>query len=41
MKDYSHKDVPFIGTDDMREIDYEAVFARTDEFSVRQYDDEV
>ncbi|MBT3835485.1 DUF4065 domain-containing protein [Candidatus Peribacteria bacterium] len=40
MKDYSHKDVPWVGTDDMKEIDYEAVFARTDEFSVRQYDDD-
>ena len=41
IKEYSHKDVPWIGTDNLKEIDYEAVFARTDEFSVRQYDDEV
>lgn len=41
MRDYSHKDVPWIGTDDLQPIDYEAVFSRTDEFSVRQYDDEL
>lgn len=41
MRDYSHKDVPWIGADDLQLIDYEAVFSRTDEFSVRQYDDEV
>ncbi|MFH1546637.1 MAG: type II toxin-antitoxin system antitoxin SocA domain-containing protein [Patescibacteria group bacterium] len=39
MKEYSHKDVPWIGADDLQQIDYEAVFSRTDEFSVRQYDD--
>jgi len=41
MKEYSHKDVPWIGTDNLQPIDYEAVFSRTDEFSVRQYDDEL
>ncbi len=41
MRDYSHKDVPWIGADDLSPIDYEAVFSRTDEFSVRQYDDEI
>jgi transcriptional regulator with XRE-family HTH domain len=41
MRDYSHKDVPWIGTDDLQPINYEAVFSRTDEFSVRQYDDEL
>lgn len=41
MRDYSHKDVPWIGTDDLEPIDYEAVFSRTDEFSVRQYDDKL
>ncbi len=39
MRDYSHKDVPWIGTNDLQPINYEAVFSRTDEFSVRQYDD--
>ena len=41
MRDYSHKDVPWIGADDLQLINYEAVFSRTDEFSVRQYDDEI
>lgn len=41
MRDYSHKDVPWIGADDLESIDYEAVFSRTDEFSVRQYDDKL
>jgi len=41
IKEYSHKDVPWIGANDLQSIDYEAVFSRTDEFSVRQYDDEL
>jgi transcriptional regulator with XRE-family HTH domain len=41
MRDYSHKDVPWIGANDLQPINYEAVFSRTDEFSVRQYDDEI
>ncbi len=41
IKEYSHKDVPWIGTDNLQSINYEAVFSRTDEFSVRQYDDEL
>ena len=36
----SHRDVPWIGTEDMKIIDYEAVFSRTEEFSRRQYDDD-
>ncbi|MCF7794928.1 DUF4065 domain-containing protein [Patescibacteria group bacterium] len=39
MRNYSHKDVPWIGTDDLQLINYEAVFSRTNEFSVRQYED--
>ena len=39
IKEYSHKDVPWIGTDDLQPISYEAVFCRTAEFSMRQYDD--
>ena len=39
MREYSHRDVPWIGTEDMKVIDYEAVFARTEEFSQRQYED--
>ncbi len=41
MCDYSHKDVPWIGAEDQKPIDYEAVFYRTPEFSVRQYEDEI
>lgn len=41
MRDFSHKDVPWIGAEYLQLIDYEAVFSRTDEFSVRQYDDEL
>jgi len=41
MRDYSHKDVPWVGAEDLQPINYEAVFSRTDEFSVRQYDDEL
>ena len=41
IKQYSHNDVPWIGADDLQPIDYEAVFYRTPEFSVRQYDDEL
>lgn len=41
MKEYSHQDVPWIGANDLQPINYEAVFCRTPEFSVRQYDDEI
>ena len=41
MRDFSHKDVPWIGAKNLQLINYEAVFSRTDEFSVRQYDDEL
>jgi len=41
IKEYSHKDVPWMGAVDLQPISYEAVFYRTPEFSVRQYDDEL
>lgn len=41
IKEYSHRDVPWIGAKDLQPIDYEAVFCRLPEFSVRQYDDEI
>jgi len=41
MEEYSHKDVPWMGAKYMQPISYEAVFYRTPEFSVRQYDDEL
>ena len=39
LSDYSHKDVPWIGTEDGKVINYESVFYRTPETSVRIYDD--
>ncbi len=39
MKEYSHRDVPWITAEDQSVIDYEAVFYRTPEYSVRSYDD--
>lgn len=41
IREYSHKDVPWIGAKDLHPISYEAVFYRTPEFSVRQYEDEL
>ena len=35
MKEYSHNDVPWIGAKNLQLIDYEAVFYRTPEYSVR------
>ena len=40
MERLTHKDVPWISAEDLQPIDYESVFYRTPEFSVRQYDDE-
>ena len=39
LSDLSHKDVPWITTEEGQEIEYEAVFYRTSETSVRQYED--
>ena len=39
MKEYSHRDIPWITADDRHPIDYESVFYRTPEFSVRRYND--
>ena len=41
MERYSHGDVPWVSAENLHPIDYEAVFYRTPEFSVRQYDDEL
>jgi len=41
MEEYSHNDVPWVGATDLQPINYEAVFYRTPEFSIRQYDDEL
>ncbi len=42
LSDFSHKDVPWISANQGEELDYEAVFYRTEETSVREYrDDEI
>ena len=41
MKEISHRDVPWIGAKNLQPIDYEAVFCRTPEFSVRKYNNEL
>lgn len=40
LSDYSHLDIPWLGTKDGEIIKYEAVFYRTPETSVRIYDDD-
>lgn len=40
LSDFSHKDVPWISANDKEQIDYEAVFYRNEDTSVRKYDDE-
>lgn len=39
ISDYSHQDVPWMTAQEGMPIDYEAVFYRTPEYSVRTYDD--
>lgn len=39
LSDLSHRDIPWIGADDKKPIEYEAVFYRTKETSVREYGD--
>lgn len=41
LKDYSHDDVPWITAKEGKKIDYEAVFYRTDAYSVRTYSDDL
>lgn len=38
ISDYSHEDLPWQATEDLEPIDYELVFYRTPEFSVRNYE---
>ncbi len=38
--EYSHNDIPWLGTEDQEKIDYEAVFYRTPAYSVRNYIEE-
>jgi len=41
ISEYSHKDVPWLTTEDGEIIDYESVFYRTSEYSVRDYGDDI
>jgi len=41
MEEYSHLDVPWITAENLKPIEYEAVFYRTPEFSVRKYENEL
>ena len=38
ISEYSHKDVPWLTTKDGEQINYEAVFYRTEPYSVRSYE---
>ncbi|ODS32422.1 MAG: helix-turn-helix protein [Candidatus Scalindua rubra] len=40
ISEYSHNDVPWLTTDDGEIIDYESVFYRTSEYSMRSYSEE-
>ena len=40
ISEYSHKDVPWITTEEGKPIDYETVFYRTPEYSVREYSED-
>ena len=40
LSEYSHKDIPWIGTKDGKIMNYESVFYRTPETSVRIYADD-
>ena len=40
ISEYSHNDVPWLTTDDGKIIDYESVFYRTPEYSMRSYSEE-
>lgn len=41
VSNYSHQDVPWLTAEEGKPIDYEAVFYRTPEYSVRSYDDQL
>jgi transcriptional regulator with XRE-family HTH domain len=40
ISEYSHGDVPWLSTEEGKPIEYEAVFYRTPQYSVRDYDEE-
>ena len=39
ISEHSHKDIPYITAEDFEELDYELVFYRDSELSIRTYDD--
>jgi uncharacterized phage-associated protein len=41
ISDYSHNDVPWLTTENEKEIEYESVFYRTAPYSVREYSDDI
>lgn len=41
ISDYSHNDVPWITTEDGKDIEYESVFYRTSPYSVREYSEDI
>lgn len=41
ISEYSHKDVPWLTSDEGKVIEYESVFYRTPEYSVRKYDEDI
>lgn len=41
LSDYSHKDIPYLTADDGKVLSYESVFYRDDEYSQREYADEL
>lgn len=41
ISDYSHKDVPWLTTDNGKVIEYESVFYRTPPYSVREYSEDI
>ncbi len=40
LSEYSHNDVPWLTTDEGKAIEYESVFYRTSDYSVREYDED-
>ena len=41
ISEYSHRDVPWLTTEEGKPIEYESVFYRTPEYSVREYSEEI
>lgn len=41
IREYSHKDIPWVSADDLKPINYESVFYRTPEYSVRDYENDI